>query len=100
MTVWVDRLQVVELDEDADWRTVWYKNAKLLCHMWADTAQELEKMAQEIGTPERAKKTNEIYGTHYVIAKTLRLRALMRGAVEGDAQDWLAVLRGANSDDT
>lgn len=66
----------------------------IMCHMFADTAQELHEMADAIGVERKwyqvADGPHRASFTHYDIAKAKRARAIELGAIEvGRRQGWL-----------
>ena len=59
---------------------VWPYRQMLMCHMLADTEEELHEMAAAIGVA-RKHFQNDRY-PHYDICKTKRRRAVILGAIE------------------
>ncbi len=70
----------------------------IMCHMMADTIEELHAMAKNIGL-RRAWFQNKRSGCHYDIAQTTKGKALICGAVEiecGTAK-WLDIVKRART---
>jgi hypothetical protein len=87
MTVYVD-------DANIKWgRGVW-------CHMMADTLEELNTFAAELGL-HHAWLQYKPSGVHYDVTKSVKAKALALGAVElkrrEDPEAWRAVVRVARS---
>lgn len=70
------------------------KGRMMMCHMVADTSDELVEMADKIGV---ARKWLQDAGTtreHFDICKTNRARAVMFGAKEVTSRDIVRIQRG------
>lgn len=61
---------------------------KYWCHMWADSDDELQKMARLIGC-HLAWFQNRPGFPHYDLSQTYRARAVEQGAVEMEVIEWL-----------
>lgn len=68
----------------------------LMCHMVADTLDELHAMAAAIGMPRRAYQPRSF--PHYDVPLDRRARALALGAVEVDRRGIVAVMRRLRAD--
>lgn len=80
MTVYVDE-------------AVWPFGRMLMCHMVADSREELDAMADAIGV---ARKWIQYPGTnreHYDICKSKRVKAVALGAVEIEARELVQLVR-------
>jgi len=64
----------------------------IMCHMLADSLDELHKMADQIGIERRHFQSNAST-PHYDICKTKRRLALSLGAVEIDRKQTVALIR-------
>jgi hypothetical protein len=68
----------------------------VMCHMLADTPEELHAMADKIGVARRwfqDPKTMNVSTPHYDIAKSKRALAVAAGAIECDRNALVAVVR-------
>jgi hypothetical protein len=65
----------------------------LMCHMVADTDDELHAMADRIGVARRWHQKAGTYQSHYDIALSKRALAVKAGAVEIDRAQLAAILR-------
>jgi len=66
----------------------------IMCHMIADTPDELHTMADEIGVARRwLQQPPRASFWHYDIAKSKRELAIKAGAIECDRNDFVAHLR-------
>lgn len=64
---------------------MWPFRGMVMCHMFADTDEELEAMARKLGLKEWwRQKPRESIGPHYDIAKSKRAQAIGLGAVACD----------------
>lgn len=62
----------------------------LMCHMTADTTEELHAMADRIGVARRWVQHPGTYREHYDICKSKRALAVQAGAVEVSGRElWL-----------
>jgi hypothetical protein len=68
----------------------------LMCHMVADTLDELHAMAAAIGMPRRAYQPRSF--PHYDVPLDRRARALALGAIEVDRRGIVAVMRRLRAD--
>ncbi len=64
----------------------------LMCHMVADTSDELHAMAEQIGVARRHYQA-DASTPHYDICKSKRALAVKHGAVEPDRNQFVAVIR-------
>ncbi len=64
----------------------------LMCHMLADTPEELHEMAKRIGVAHRWYQLNAST-PHYDIAKSKRALALAYGAIEADRDLLVSIIR-------
>lgn len=63
----------------------------LMCHMLADTLEELHEMAERIGM---RREWFQPYSTpHYDVCKSMRKLALAYGAIEIDRRRTVAIIR-------
>ncbi len=79
MTVYVDDMQ-------AEFRRM------VMCHMAADTIDELQVMAQKIGL-DRAWYQDAAGHPHYDVSKSKRALAIKNGAVEVTAKELVRILQ-------
>jgi len=64
---------------------MWPFRGMIMCHMFADTDEELEAMARKLGLRESwRQKPRESIGPHYDIATSKRHQAIRLGAVACD----------------
>lgn len=64
---------------------MWPFRGMIMCHMFADTDEELEDMARKIGlSPAWIQKPRESIGPHYDISKSKRAWAVLNGAIACD----------------
>lgn len=83
---------------------MWPYRNYIMCHMFADTDEELEDMARKIGLdPAWIQKPRASIGPHYDISKSKRNKAILFGAVacediseEVDAFDKVEEARASN----
>ena len=62
----------------------------IMCHMWADTLDELHAMADRIGMARRwFQQPPKASWCHYDISKSMRAKAVAAGAVEVDRYEAL-----------
>jgi hypothetical protein len=59
----------------------------VMCHMLADSREELDAMADKIGVARRWIQYPGTYKEHYDIALSARAKAVAEGAVEIDVRD-------------
>lgn len=64
----------------------------LMCHMLADSVEELHAMADKIGVARRHFQA-DASTPHYDICKSKRARAVQHGAVEVDRRKLVELLR-------
>lgn len=72
----------------------------IMCHMIADTPEELHAMADKIGVARRwfqDPRTMNVSTPHYDIAKSKRALAVQNGAIECDRNAFVAVVRRLRS---
>lgn len=60
----------------------------IMCHMWADTHDELMAMATIIGVQHRWLQHPGTYREHFDIAKSKRRLAVLAGAVESEWREY------------
>lgn len=65
----------------------------VMCHMLADTTDELLDMADKIGVARRWLQKGGTYQEHFDICKAMRIRAVKLGAVEIDRTRLGEILR-------
>ncbi len=65
----------------------------IMCHMLADTDDELHAMADQIGVARRWHQKAGTHHSHYDIALSKRALALAAGALEVDRQAVARILR-------
>lgn len=53
----------------------------LMCHLMADTPEELREMARKIGVKQKWIQNEGEYKEHFDICKTMRARAIANGAI-------------------
>lgn len=64
---------------------MWPFGRMIMCHMFADTDEELREMADKIGVARRWEQApRDSIGPHYDIAKSKRALAIQYGAVACD----------------
>ena len=66
----------------------------IMCHMMADTEEELHAMAARIGVARR-----HFQGDHYDICKTMRGRAIALGAQAVSSRDLVRLRRRRGTND-
>lgn len=71
----------------------WPLGNMVMCHLYADTTEELHAMAERIGVRRRWFQDREGF-PHYDICKTKRARAVQLGAVEVDRRFTARFARG------
>lgn len=64
----------------------------LMCHMVADSLDELHVMADKIGVSRRHFQA-DASTPHYDICKTKRTKAVKHGAIEADRRTFVAAMR-------
>jgi len=64
----------------------------IMCHMLADTTEELHEMADAIGVARRWYQ-NKTSSPHYDICKTKRAMAVKLGAVEVNRRELVQLIR-------
>lgn len=64
-----------------------------MCHMIADTTEELLQMADAIGVQRKWLQHPGTYKEHFDIAKSKRVLAVRAGAIEIDKAQLVAILR-------
>jgi len=80
MTVYVDQMQAPY-------------GRMIMCHMVADTDEELHAMADRIGVARRWHQKRGTPHSHYDICKAKRARAVALGAVEIGRQELAEIIR-------
>ncbi|MCT9127483.1 DUF4031 domain-containing protein [Cupriavidus gilardii] len=65
----------------------------VMCHMLADSTEELLAMADKIGVARRWMQKAGTYQEHFDICKSMRVRAVKLGAIEVDRQGLAGILR-------
>jgi len=65
----------------------------VMCHMVADTADELLAMADKIGVARRWLQKAGTYQEHFDVCKAMRVRAVKSGAIEIDRAGLVEMLR-------
>ena len=65
----------------------------VMCHMLADSTEELLAMADKIGVARRWLQKAGTYQEHFDICKSMRVRAVKLGAVEIDRAGLGEILR-------
>ena len=83
MTVYVDNME-------APYRGM------IMCHMLADSTEELLDMADRIGVARKWLQGAGSHREHFDICKTKRALAVKAGAVELDRRGLYALIRGRN----
>jgi hypothetical protein len=71
---------------------IWTFGRMKMCHMIADTKEELLKMADAIGVSRKwIQKENSPNNVHFDICKSMRAKAVKLGAIEKNMRDmpWL-----------
>lgn len=71
---------------------IWPYGRMLMCHMLADTDEELHAMALKIGV-NRKWHQNDRY-SHYDICKSKRAKAVLFGAIEIDRRKFVELAKG------
>lgn len=67
-----------------------------MCHMIADTEEELHEMARKIGL--RREWFQDTSRPHYDVSKTKRAEAVRHGAVEVSVKELIALLTAEESE--
>ena len=65
----------------------------IMCHMMADSLEELHQMADKIGI-NRKWFQNKPRFPHYDIAKSKRVLAVQHGAIEVTSQQLVSIMKG------
>lgn len=65
----------------------------VMCHMLADSREELDAMADQIGVARKWVQYPGTYKEHYDIALSARAKAVAAGAVEIDMRDTGLMMR-------
>lgn len=65
----------------------------VMCHMLADTTDELLAMADKIGMARRWLQKPGHYQEHFDVCKTMRVRAVSLGAIEIDRSGLADILK-------
>ncbi len=79
-------------------QAIWGFGRMVMCHMIADTPDELHAMADRIGVARRwFQEPPKASFWHYDIAKSKRALAISAGAVECDRNTFVAALRRIRS---
>ena len=65
----------------------------IMCHMLADTPEELRAMAKKIGVPHKWLQKAGTHREHFDICKQKRCQAVMFGAVEITMQELVGKCR-------
>ncbi|WP_064577203.1 DUF4031 domain-containing protein [Cupriavidus gilardii] len=65
----------------------------VMCHMLADSTDELLAMVDKIGVARRWLQKPGTYREHFDICKSMRVRAVKLGAIEVDRQGLAGILR-------
>ena len=71
---------------------VWPFGRMLMCHMIADSREELDAMADRIGVRRKWIQKPGTPGEHYDICKSKRARAVAAGAVEVDSRELVRII--------
>lgn len=66
----------------------------IMCHMLADTEEELQQMALKIGVNLKWWQYKGTYKSHFDICKTKKELAIKLGAKEIDKHELVAILKG------
>lgn len=64
-----------------------------MCHMLADTVEELHEMADKIGLKRKWFQNEEGSTPHYDICQAKRMIALQNGAIEADRRKVVELIR-------
>lgn len=95
MSVYVDPL-FVGIESDAQAARVGARNGHQWSHMWADTEEELDQFAAQLGMKLVWKQDQgRAHGKliHYDLTPSRRARAVKLGAVEITVREWLRAKR-------
>lgn len=74
---------------------VWPYGRMMMCHMMADSIDELNSMADKIGVQRRWFQHRPV--PHYDICKSKRALAVQQGAVESDRRKIVEIMRAWRS---
>jgi len=69
----------------------------IMCHMIADTIDELIEMADDIGVARRHMQGRG-HRIHFDICKAKRARAIKRGAIEVTSKELIHIIRAKQGD--
>lgn len=72
---------------------IWPYGRMVMCHMLADSREELDAMADRIGVARRWIQKAGQPDEHYDICKTKRAKAVAAGAIEIDRRQFVALIR-------
>ena len=64
----------------------------IMCHMIADTEEELHEMARKIGMKREWFQTGSVW--HYDVSLNKRAKAVLYGAVEVSTKELIALTKG------
>lgn len=70
-----------------------YYGRMIMCHMIADTDEELHEMADKIGLKREWHQSPNTYRSHYDISISKRALAVLEGAVEINMQQLGAIMK-------
>jgi len=70
---------------------IWPYGRMMMCHMIADSEDELHSMADKIGVNRKWVQRTKV--THYDICKSKRKLAVSLGAKEVDREEFVSIMR-------
>lgn len=71
---------------------IWPFGRMMMCHMLADTEQELLAMADKIGVARKWIQRKSCRPTHFDICKSKRVQAVSNGAIECNRKEIVAIM--------
>lgn len=72
---------------------IWGYGRMVMCHMLADTREELDAMADAIGVQRKWIQHPGTPKEHYDVCKSKRAKAVELGAIELDVREMAAVMK-------
>lgn len=93
MTVYVDKLR----EYPKELQTIRFMKDRKWCHMLADTSEELDNFAGELGLKFSWKQDPESKMPHYDLTEGKRNQALKIGAIEISDEDLVKFIRKTRS---
>lgn len=74
-------------------RSLWPYRHMIMCHLLADTAEELHALAEQIGMKRQWVQRSSHGILHYDICKAKRKKAVAAGAIELDRKGLIVLMK-------